>query len=90
MADNLQIGLIGRQALISLKMYAAAPAYSKHTIDLKKLVPRRDEISEAIDFVMSMDNSNQRKDDLRAVLREVGYDFDEIQRESSKEGQRSH
>ncbi len=35
-ADNLQVSLIGRQALISLKMYAATPSYSKHTVDLKK------------------------------------------------------
>jgi len=78
-AENLQIGLIGRQALISLKMYAATPAFKKHTVDIKKLGPSCKEIKEAVRFVMDMDNSNLRKDDLRAVLKDVGFDFDEIQ-----------
>jgi hypothetical protein len=84
-ADNLQISLIGRQALISLKMYAATPSYSKHTIDLKKLHPGRGEISEAVGFVMRVDNTNLRKDDLRVVLKEVGFDFDEIHSEHAGE-----
>lgn len=84
-ADNLQISLIGRQALISLKMYAAAPTHSKHTVDIKKLHPSRREISEAVRFVMSMDNTNLRKDDLRVVLKEVGFDFDEIHSKHARE-----
>jgi hypothetical protein len=83
--DNLQISLIGRQALISLKMYAATPSYSKHTIDLKKLHPSRGEISEAVGFLMRVDNTNLRKDDLRVVLKEVGFDFDEIHSEHAGE-----
>jgi hypothetical protein len=83
--DNLQISLIGRQALISLKMYAATPSYSKHTIDLKKLHPGWGEISEAVGFVMRVDNTNLRKDDLRVVLKEVGFDFDEIHSEHAGE-----
>jgi hypothetical protein len=89
-ADNLEIGLIGRQALISLKMYASTPAFSKHTVDIKNLVPGREEISEAVRFVMSMDNTNSRKDDLRIVLKDVGFDFDEIQREHKREDQGTH
>lgn len=83
-ADNLQIGLVGRQALISLKMYAATPIYRKHTVDIKNLGPSKDEISEAVRFVMNMDNSNLRKDDLRVVLKDVGFDFDEIHRERER------
>jgi hypothetical protein len=83
-ADNLQIGLVGRQALISLKMYAATPIYRKHTVDIKNLGPSKDEISEAVRFVMNMDNSNLRKDDLRVVLKDVGFDFDEILRERKR------
>jgi len=83
-ADNLQIGLVGRQALISLKMYAATPTYRKHTVDIKNLGPSKDEISEAVRFVMNMDNSNLRKDDLRVVLKDVGFDFDEIHRERER------
>jgi hypothetical protein len=36
-SDNLRIGLVGRQALISLKMCAASPSYSKHTVDIRSL-----------------------------------------------------
>jgi hypothetical protein len=85
-ADNLKISLIGRQALISLKLYAATPTYSKHTVDLKKLHPSRGEISVAIRFVLSVDNTNLRKEDLRVVLKEVGFEFDEIHREHTREG----
>jgi len=88
--DNLHISLIGRQALISLKMYAATPSYSKHTDNLKKLHPSRGEISEAIRFVLSVDNTNLRKDDLRVVLKEVGFDFDEIHSKHAGEDQDTH
>lgn len=88
--DNLKIGLIGRQALISLKMYAASPSYSKHTDDIKSLHPNRDEVSEAIRFVMKMDDSNPRKDDLRVVLKRLGFDFDRIYKELAREDRESH
>lgn len=89
-ADNLKISIIGRQALISLKMYAATPAYSKHTVDLKKLHPGRGEISEAVRFVMSVDNTNLRKEDLRVVLNEMGFDFDEIHNKHAGKDQDTH
>jgi hypothetical protein len=65
-------------------MYAATPIYRKHTVDIKNLGPSKDEISEAVRFVMNMDNSNLRKDDLRVVLKDVGFDFDEIHRERER------
>jgi len=79
-SDNLKIGLISRQALISLKLYAANPSYRKHTEDLRNLRPVRDEIAEALRFVMSIDDSDPRKEDLRIVMKELGFDFDEILR----------
>ncbi|MBN1106438.1 MAG: hypothetical protein JXL84_23745 [Deltaproteobacteria bacterium] len=85
-SDNLRIGLIGRQALISLKMYATTPSYRKHTEDLSNLKPNRDEIAEALRFVMSIDDSDPRKDDLRIVMKELGFDFDEIHRNLTKKG----
>ena len=42
-SDNLKIGLISRQALISLKLHATTPSYRKHTIDLSNLRPSRNE-----------------------------------------------
>jgi len=77
-SGNLRINVIGRQALISLKLWAATPLHAKHTTDIKNLQPARQEISEAVRFVLSIDNSELRKDDLRIVLREAGFDFDEL------------
>lgn len=90
LADNLKIGVIGRQALISLKMYAVTPTYSKHTVDLKSLCPSREEIAEAVRFVMRIDSSIPRKEDLRVVLKEIGFDFDEIHGALEREYSRSH
>lgn len=89
-SDNLKIGLIGRQALISLKMYAATPSYSKHTVDIKNLRPNKEEISEAVRFVLSIDNTNPRKDDLRVALEDMGFDFDEIHSKLAKKDKGSH
>jgi hypothetical protein len=84
LSDNLKISLIGRQALISLKMYATTPSYRKHTLDISNLRPDKREMSEAIRFVLSIDNSDPRKDDLSIVLKDLGFDFDEIQSELEK------
>jgi len=75
---NLRISLIGRQALISLKLYAATPSYSKHTDDINRLVPNTAEVTEAVRFVLSFDGTDVRKDDLRIVLKDLGFDFDDI------------
>jgi hypothetical protein len=84
--DNLKIGLISRQALISLKLYATTPSYRKHTEDLSNLRPSKREITEALRFVMSVDDSDPRKDDLGIVMKELGFDFDEIHHSFSKKG----
>ena len=85
-SENLKIGLISRQALISLKLYATTPSYRKHTVDLSNLRPSKREIIEAVRFVMSIDDSDPRKDDLRIVMKELGFDFDEIHRNLAKKG----
>ena len=76
--DNLTIKLIGRQALIALKLFAATPSYTKHTVDIKNLNPNKNEIKEAVRFVLSIDNNELRKNDLRIVLGVIGFDFNEI------------
>jgi hypothetical protein len=86
--DNLKIGLISRQALISLKLYATTPSYRKHTEDLSNLRPRKKEITEALRFVMSIDDSDPRKVDLRIVMKELGFDFDEIHHSVAKKSKR--
>jgi len=76
--DNLKITLIGRQALIGMKLLASSPSYTKHTDDIRSLNPRKEEIEEAVRFVLSIDNDELRKEDLRIVLNAVGFDFDEF------------
>lgn len=77
-SENLKVGLIGRQALISLKLYAATPSYRKHTDDINRLEPENAEITEAVRFVLSLDATDVRKDDLHVVLEDLGFDFDDI------------
>lgn len=81
---SLKIGLIGRQALISLKLYAATPSYRTHTDDIRRLLPNAAEIFEAVRFVLGIDSTDVRMDDLRIVLKELGFDFDGIHREIEK------
>jgi len=76
--DNLKITLIGRQALIGMKLLASTPSYTKHTDDIRSLNPREEEIEEAVRFVLSIDNDELRKKDLRIVLNAIGFDFDEF------------
>ena len=75
--DNLEITLIGRQALIGMKLLASTPSYTKHTNDIRSLNPRKEEIKEAVRFVLSIDNDELRKEDLRIVLKAIGFDFGE-------------
>ena len=88
-SDNIKIGLISRQALISLKLYATTPTYRKHTEDLSNLRPSKREITEALRFVMSIDDSDPRKDDLRVVMKELEFDFDEIHQKLAKKSKPS-
>ena len=82
--ENLKVNLIGRQALIALKLWAATPSYTKHTVDIKSLNPSKEEIKEAVQFTLSIDNNELRRDDLRIVLRYTGFDFDELIRSDKK------
>jgi hypothetical protein len=82
--DNLKITLIGRQALIGMKLLASTPSYTKHTDDIRSLNVRKEEIEEAVRFVLSIDNDELRKEDLRIVLKAIGFDFDEFTGNSKK------
>ncbi len=81
---NLKVRLLGRQGLIATKLLAATPSFTKHTRDLKELSPKRSEIREAVRFVLSVDGHESRIQDLRIILREIGYDFDEIWKKLDK------
>lgn len=71
-ADNLTVWVLGRQALISLKLLAASPSERKHIRDLHALAPTRSELRRARDFVLALDSSAPRREDLALVLRELG------------------
>jgi hypothetical protein len=88
--DSLRISLIGRQAMISLKLYASTPSYGKHTDDINRLKPTALEITEAVRFVLSIDDTDVRKDDLRAVLKNLRFDFDGILRNIEAGSKRTH
>jgi len=64
--------------LIGMKLLASTPSYTKHTDDIRSLNPRKEEIEEAVRFVLSIDNDELRKEDLRIVLKAIGFDFDEF------------
>ena len=82
--ENLKLRLLGRQGLIATKLLAATPSFTKHTLDLKGLAPKRSEIREAVRFVLSVDDHESRIQDLRIILDEIGYDFDEIWKKLDK------
>jgi hypothetical protein len=61
-----------------LRSGAATPSYIKHTADIERLHPDASEIREAVCFVLSIDSTEVRKDDLRVVLKDLGFDFNDI------------
>ncbi len=75
---NLRVHVIGRQALISLKLYAASPVVDKHTKDLAQLEPERGEIEEAVRFVLSVDGTEVRRNDLSVILERLGFEGHDV------------
>jgi hypothetical protein len=75
---NLKVGVLGRQALLSLKLWAASPSYSKHTTDIKSMRPTMGEMKKAVDFVLNIDSTELRRNDLRILLKQMGFNFDEV------------
>jgi hypothetical protein len=53
------VKLLGRQALIATKLFAATPSFRKHTEDLNELAPDRKEMREALRFVLGLDDVNR-------------------------------
>ena len=75
---NLKVSIVGRQALLSLKLWAASPSYSKHTTDIKRMQPTTGEMKKAVSFVLNIDSTELRRNDLRILLKEMGFEFDEV------------
>lgn len=70
--------------MIKLKLWAATPSYTKHSVDIMSLNPGKEEIKEAVRFVLSIDNNELRRDDLRIVLRYIGFDLNELIQDDKK------
>jgi len=75
---NIKLHIIGRQALISLKLYACNPSIRKHIDDLKALRPDKREIAIAAQFCLARDSHITARQDLAAVIRKLELDPDEI------------
>jgi len=75
---NLKVSMLGRQALLSLKLWAASPSYSKHTTDIMSMRPSTGEMKKAVDFVLNIDSTELRRNDLRILLKQMGFDIDEV------------
>jgi len=75
---NLKVNVIGRQALISLKLYACNPSIRKHLDDMRALQPGKEEIKIAVKFCLAIDPHITSREDLEAVIRELGVDPDEV------------
>jgi hypothetical protein len=86
LADWLQVKYPGEPFELIVAGGAATPSYRKHTEDLSNLRPSKRQITEALRFVMSIDDSDPRKDDLRIVMKELGFEFDEIHHNPAKKG----
>jgi hypothetical protein len=70
---SLAVEVACRQALLSLKLYAAGPSTGKHLDDLRALAPNEDEIREAVRFVLETDGSEPRQRDLEIVVAALGF-----------------
>jgi hypothetical protein len=78
LGESLTVEVASRQALVSLKLYAAGPSTTKHLDDLRALAPGLDEIREAVRFVVEIDGSEPRLRDLEAVVAALGLDPREL------------
>ena len=70
---SLVVEVASRQALLTLKLYAAGPSTGKHLDDLRALAPNEDEIREAGRFVLEIDGSEPRLRELEIVVGALGF-----------------
>jgi hypothetical protein len=45
---------------------------------MKSMRPTTGEMKKAVDFVLNIDSTELRKNDLRILLKQMGFDFDEV------------
>jgi len=77
-AGLLTLHLPDRLDLIPLKLYAAADRFSKrqkiHFDDLRLLKPTFDEMDQAIDWVRTLKDFEEKRIEIQSVLERLGYD----------------
>ena len=59
-------------------------SYTKHTVDIRSLNPNKEEIKEAVRFVWGIDNNELRRDDLRIIVNDIGFELDGFIRSDKK------
>jgi hypothetical protein len=76
--SRLTLHLLGRDDLLSLKLYAAAddlgPRQEIHYQDLKALSPTYDELDRAVAWVRTLPDFEQKRIELTNVVQRLGYD----------------
>lgn len=77
-SDRLTLHLLGREDLLPLKLYAAAdefgPRQDIHFADLHALNPTFEELDKAVDWVRTLPDFEQKRTELKEILRRLGYD----------------
>ena len=77
-SDRLTLHLLGRDDLLPLKLYAAAdefgPRQDIHFGDLQVLNPTFDELDKAVDWVRTLPDFEEKRTELKEVVRRLGYD----------------
>ena len=75
---RLTIHLLGRSDLLALKLYAAAddlgPRQEIHYQDIKAMNPKFDELDEAVDWVRTLPDFEEKRMELKEVVRRLDYD----------------
>lgn len=75
---KLTLHLLGRQDLLPLKLYAAADEFGRrqevHYQDLKALRPTFDELDNAVDWVRTLPDFEEKRMTLKDIVGRLGYD----------------
>lgn len=75
---RLTLRLLGRQDLLALKLYAAAddrgPRQEIHFADLKGLVPTYDELDQAVEWVRTLRDFEEKRPAVKHVIERLGHE----------------
>ncbi|NOZ56681.1 MAG: hypothetical protein GXO73_07830 [Calditrichaeota bacterium] len=76
--NKLTLHLLGRWDLLALKLYAAAdehgPRQEIHFADLKGLTPTYDELDQAVEWLRTLRNFEEKRPVVKHVIERLGYE----------------